>query len=225
MPPPLNELLLLDDRPTPGGAAWNMAMDEALLNSGIGAILRVYRWRLPAFSFGYFLSLEEAATAAGPAREVVRRWTGGGMVPHGDDFTWSLILPSGEPLGKLRPVESYAAIHGLLALALRQAGLSVDQVDSHHQAPAGGLCFVAPAPGDLLVNGRKIAGAGQRRCRHGLLHQGSISGVDLPDDFPGRLASAFARTVRPYPPAALPLAEAARLEQERYGSPAWLQKR
>jgi lipoate-protein ligase A len=37
-----------------------------------------------------------------------------------------------------------------------------------------GCCFVGAEKFDLLWNGRKIAGAAQRRSRHGLLIQGSV---------------------------------------------------
>src|SRR5690349_19187896 len=102
----IDNLMLLDDRATPGGAAWNMAMDEALLTRQTGAVLRVYRWKNPSFSFGYFLPWGTASRASGGS-ELIRRWTGGGMVAHGEDFTWSLILPPLEPLGCRRPVERY----------------------------------------------------------------------------------------------------------------------
>jgi lipoate-protein ligase A len=38
-------------------------------------------------------------------------------------------------------------------------------------------CFANPVRADVMVDGRKIAGAAQRRTRHGLLQQGSIQGV------------------------------------------------
>jgi lipoyl(octanoyl) transferase len=220
----IEKVMILDERKIPGGAAWNMAADEALLGQERGAVLRVYRWRSPALSFGYFLPWESACVVSG-GRELVRRWTGGGMVAHGEDFTWSLILPSAEPLGRQRPVESYTTIHGALAEAMRGAGIKVEQAGATAAPPPGGFCFTAPAPGDLLQSGRKIAGAGQRRCRQGLLHQGSVSGVDLPENFPERLAEALASTVERFPADRMPVEAAERLEIERYGSESWLRKR
>ncbi|HWB07017.1 MAG TPA: hypothetical protein VG796_28600 [Verrucomicrobiales bacterium] len=200
-------------------------MDEALLTGLTEAVLRVYRWERPAFSFGYFLPWREAAAAAGEGRSLVRRWTGGGMVAHGEDFTWSLILPSNEPESRRRPAESYGLLHAALAEAFRRAGAEVEKVKTTARAPAGGLCFTAPAPGDLMLGGRKVAGAGQRRCRHGLLHQGSVSGVTLPGDFPVMLAHALAEEVQTFPPEQLPGEVVRRLVHERYGNEAWLQKR
>ncbi len=82
---------VIDETPHP--AALNMAIDEALLFSGGDCpLFRAYRWRQRPVSIGYFSSWEQAVTVY-PGREIVRRWTGGGMVEHGDDFTYSLLLP------------------------------------------------------------------------------------------------------------------------------------
>ena len=72
--------------PEPHDAALNMALDEVLLRRAAGPLLRVYRWARPAVSFGYFGKVADAE-AAWPGREMVRRWTGGGIVPHGADVT------------------------------------------------------------------------------------------------------------------------------------------
>lgn len=224
MEPLFSTVQLLDARSAPGEAAWNMAADEALLATVTTPVLRIYRWVRPAFSFGYFLPVADAQAAAGE-REIVRRWTGGGMVPHGDDFTWSLIVPAGEPAARMRPAASYAAIHSALAQALLGAGIRIEQVPADAAAPAGGLCFTAPAPGDLLIGGRKIAGAGQRRTRLGLLHQGSVCGPPLPDDFPQRLADSLARNAVSFPESQFPGAATEALVAARYGTREWLHLR
>jgi len=200
-----------------------MALDEALLMEATFPVLRVYRWETPAISFGYFLPCR-AAEAVRSGRDIVRRWTGGGMVEHGEDFTWSLVVPSVEPFSRTRPVASYGVLHEALAEALGKTGLTVEQVPASAPVPAGGLCFATPAPGDLLVAGRKIAGAGQRRCRYGLLHQGSLCGVSLTEGFPLQLAAALAENVLPFPPSHLPSAAAEELVNSRYGSDSWLRR-
>jgi lipoyl(octanoyl) transferase len=142
------------------------------------------------------------------------------MVAHGEDFTWSLILPAAEPESRRRPAESYGSLHGALAEALRMTGIHAERVQPTAKPTVGGLCFISPAPGDLLLGGRKIAGAGQRRCRHGLLHQGSV-----PGDFPAQLAKVLAKEVRAFPEDRLPLEETRRVMEDRYGNEAWLRKR
>ena len=70
----------------PHSAAMNMAIDEALLETAVVPTIRFYRWGSPALSFGYFGKFSDVAIYAAE-RDLVRRWTGGGIVFHGDDLT------------------------------------------------------------------------------------------------------------------------------------------
>jgi lipoate-protein ligase A len=72
--------------PAPRSAAINMAIDEALLETAKIPSIRFYRWNSPALSFGYFGKFADVADYAAE-RDLVRRWTGGGIVFHGDDLT------------------------------------------------------------------------------------------------------------------------------------------
>src|SRR6476660_2781306 len=76
-------------------AAMNMAIDEALLESAAVPSIRFYGWQFPALSFGYFGRFFDVASYA-CERDLVRRWTGGGIVFHGDDLTYSIVLPSSD---------------------------------------------------------------------------------------------------------------------------------
>ena len=71
----------------------NMAIDEALLETAVIPTIRFYRWRSPALSFGYFGKFSDVAIYAAE-RDLVRRWTGGGIVFHGDDLTYSIVIPA-----------------------------------------------------------------------------------------------------------------------------------
>src|SRR5438045_701712 len=77
--------------------AMNMAIDEALLESSALPSIRFYRWDSRALSFGYFGRFADVADYA-TARDIVRRWTGGGIVFHGDDLTYAIIVPGSDPL-------------------------------------------------------------------------------------------------------------------------------
>lgn len=149
-----------------------MAVDEALLETSALPVLRVYRWDRPNVSVGYFEKIAEAR-AQHPGQWFVRRWTGGGTVVHGSDAPYSLIVPRGEPFAAVRPGESYRRIHGILAAVLRSAVPSVALAAA--DAPkVSSACFENPVTDDLMADGCKIAGAGQRRTKAGLLHQGSL---------------------------------------------------
>ena len=167
-------------------AALNMAIDEALLEIASVPILRFYRWNRPALSFGYFGLYAEAAREAGD-RHLVRRWTGGGIVPHGEDLTYSVILPASDPLFSKSSREIYAAIHEAIQQALHANGIAASLLD--RPAPrTSDLCFANAVHADLMINGNKIAGAAHRRTRRGLLHQGSIQHPDLSPKFRTDLA-------------------------------------
>src|ERR1700756_33010 len=70
------------DDHTPHSAAMNMAIDEALLEYATIPLIRFYRWRSSALSFGYFGRFTDIARYQ-CERDLVRRWTGGGIVFHG----------------------------------------------------------------------------------------------------------------------------------------------
>jgi len=191
---PLFEFLDLIHDPEPHPAALNMAVDEILLRRLEHPLLRIYGWIRPSVSFGYF-EKHEAVRAEHPARDPVRRWTGGGVVPHGDDLTYSLLVPAGSPFLKLKTADSYRVIHERIEGVLSRAGLGVAMAEEEHQKISR-ACFENPARHDLLRQGRKIAGAAQRRTKFGLLHQGSIQNVDLSASFGSSLAAAFSGRVR-----------------------------
>ena len=209
--------------PEPHDAALNMALDEVLLGRADGPVLRVYRWARRAVSFGYFGKVADVE-AAWPGREMVRRWTGGGIVPHGADVTYTLLVPRGCAFFRLGAEESYRVIHERIAALLVEQGSAV-RVAAAASAKVSDACFENPARYDLLTDGGKIAGAAQRRTRAGLLHQGSIQGAALPADFGARLGNAFASEVSARPLTEDALAEARELSAKKYGTDAWLRRR
>ncbi|MGL5018429.1 MAG: lipoate--protein ligase family protein [Luteolibacter sp.] len=165
-------LLWVDAVRRPGPEA--MAVDEWLLETAELPVLRVYGWLGEWASVGYFGEIA-GARAAFPGVDLVRRWTGGGMVDHRADWTYTIVAPSGEPLAGWRGAESYRRIHAALAETLTSGGIEV-RVSGGGEETGAALCFENPVHHDLLgAGGRKLAGAGQRRSRLGLLHQGSVA--------------------------------------------------
>jgi lipoate-protein ligase A len=106
-------------------------------------------------------------------RPLIRRPTGGGLVPHDADWTYSLAFPPGDPWYALKAVESYRRVHEWIQAAFAAANLATE-LSPCCRREAPGQCFAGAEPFDVLWQNRKIAGAAQRRSRDGLLIQGSI---------------------------------------------------
>lgn len=218
---PFSELHVYDDV-EPHAAALNMAIDEALLEWASVPSLRFYRWERPSLSFGYFGSFTDV-TMEESSREIVRRWTGGGTVLHGSDLTYSVILPSKNGASTSGSRVVYAQIHQ----AIREAFSGTrDVLLASEDAPKiSDACFANPVTADVLLDGRKIAGAAQRRTRAGLLHQGSIQYESLPPNFRDAFASALCPDhIRRFFPAEL-VARAEAISDLKYGTAEWLRRR
>ena len=186
------------------GAAENMALDFLMLQrypNEQAARFRHYGWRAPAFTFGYSQKIAFVRDVLPPGEtfDLCRRPTGGGLVDHRDDWTFSLVIPRGHPLEDVRATQSYRVVHECLAEALRRQDIPAvtkrvaDSEASATDAPAesadrarrsassattdaAGVCFERAELYDVIheSSGRKIAGAAQKRNKRGLLFQGSL---------------------------------------------------
>lgn len=166
-----------------GGAAFNMALDEALpvLASQFGKpVLRFYCWTEPAATFGYFQKYSEVEQAT-PLRPLIRRSTGGGIVPHDADWTYSFAVPPNHEWYSLAAIESYHQIHAWIQSAFARLKIETEIASccrkpkvENRNAEIPAACFIGYEKFDLLWHGKKIAGAAQRRSKSGLLVQGSV---------------------------------------------------
>jgi lipoyl(octanoyl) transferase len=216
--------LWIDPVARPGPEA--MAVDEWLLETATVPVLRVYRWQGEWGSVGYFGDLAQARETL-PGLSWVRRWTGGGTVDHRSDWTYTVVAPAGSDLARMKAAESYRILHEALATVLAGEGLQV-ALASDDVETGDSLCFRNPVGHDLVdASGMKIAGAGQRRTRVGMLHQGSVAlRVDLTDSalraecFASRLAESieFVGFIPPDDQIAERIAR-------RYGHPDWTEAR
>ncbi|HVU26364.1 MAG TPA: hypothetical protein VHG71_01345 [Verrucomicrobiae bacterium] len=158
-----------------GGAAFNMALDEALLENASQTakpVLRFYGWTEPAATFGYFQKFSEVERAT-PWRLLIRRPTGGGIVPHDCDWTYSFVAPPNHEWHLLKAEESYRRIHEWIFAAFAKLEIETE-LARQKKTEISGTCFAGYEKFDLLWHGKKIAGAAQRRNKSGLLIQGSI---------------------------------------------------
>ncbi len=160
---------------------FNMALDEALLEAmpRLGRpVLRFYGWFERAASFGYFQRYSDVEELT-ELRPLVRRPTGGGIVPHYSDWTYSLAFPTTHEWYSVPAVESYRRVHQWLQESFEHLGVPTELATQPNKTRAG-QCFAGFERFDLLWQGRKIAGAAQRRRRDGLLIQGSVQPPAIP---------------------------------------------
>jgi lipoyl(octanoyl) transferase len=158
-----------------GQSAFNMALDEALVEAlpQLGRpVLRFYGWIEPAVSFGYFQKYADIELLT-RLRPLVRRPTGGGLVSHEEDWTYSVAFPASHEWYGLAAVESYRRIHHWIQTAFARLDVGTELAPAAQGADLG-QCFAGYSQFDVLWRGRKIAGAAQRRRREGLLIQGSV---------------------------------------------------
>ncbi len=156
--------------------AENMAIDEALLLSSPQrgrSVLRIYDWAQPSVSIGYVQRWD----AAPRGKIFVRRPTGGGVVFHGLDITYTVVIPPSHWICNVDRIASYGhindAIRSGLALCDVNAQLSSSEIPRTVDRSTM-VCFTNPTRYDVMDGGKKIAGSAQRRTRDGILHQGSI---------------------------------------------------
>ncbi len=180
---------LIDDGP--GEPAMNMARDHALLlavaEGRVPPTLRLYRWRQPTVSLGYFQDPKAVVDIVQAGRcgvWVVRRPTGGRALYHHVEFTYSVAAPLDQPpfAGGLRA--THDAVAGALAAALARLGVAGAAAERSPGALRSPACFATLNHGEISVGGRKLLASAQRRVRGAFLQHGS-----LPLELPGELAS------------------------------------
>ena len=175
---------LIDTGSLPGPL--NMAIDEALLRSfdpnSSAPILRLYGWSPPALSLGRFQSAYQVLDLERCREDdvaVVRRITGGGVIYHADELTYSIVCAPGQIPPAASVKDSFRVLTGFLLDFYCRLGL--DAVYAQDAAPKGtrlgertAFCFAGRESFDILANGCKIGGNAQRRMKGLIFQHGSI---------------------------------------------------
>jgi lipoate---protein ligase len=159
----------------------NMEVDAKLLEE-LGArsrpILHLYGWARPSVTFGYFIKPEKVLDVEEAKRrgiEWARRPTGGGVVFHLWDLAFSVLVPAKSKLFSANTLENYRLINGVVQeMAQEWLGREVD-LTPEDGGSCGNFCMAGPTKYDVVIAGKKIAGAAQRKTKEGFLHQGTIA--------------------------------------------------
>jgi lipoyl(octanoyl) transferase len=170
--------------PARGGAhgAWNMAVDEAILEHIVRGeslpTLRLYAWEPACLSLGHAQPFADVDRARLQERgwDVVRRATGGRAILHTDELTYSVTGAAHEPVLAGGVLESYNRLAQALLVALKDLGLPVEMKEGRTEANAAPnpVCFEVPSTYEITVSGKKLIGSAQARKKEGVLQHGSL---------------------------------------------------
>jgi hypothetical protein len=111
-----------------------------------------------------------------------------------------------------------------LGSALREIGI-VSALVQTEATKSSDACFANPVVSDVIENGRKIAGAAQRKTRSGLLHQGSIQRGNLDERFRNAFARLLGDRIIAGSIGTDVLRVAEGLAAAKYGTDSWLRRR
>lgn len=167
----------------PASGAWNMALDEAVLESVSSRTslptIRLFFWQPPCVSLGHAQTCKnlDLQTIEKHGWSIVRRPTGGKAILHTDEITYSVIAPADDPRVKGSVLESYRSIARVLLETLRNLGIqaNADNVYSGDQTSRQKpVCFETPSNYEITVDGKKIIGSAQMRRFEVMLQHGAI---------------------------------------------------
>lgn len=178
--PPRTQWRLIHTPPASG--AWNMALDEAILESmaeeSVLPTMRFYSWQPPCLSLGYAQPIADINQKRLQERgwDLVRRPTGGKAILHADELTYAVIGPQDEPRLRGGVLESYQRLSMGLLLGLEKLGLPVQVVtdsegDHDREQP---ICFQNPSDFEITFKGKKLVGSAQARRKEGVLQHGTL---------------------------------------------------
>jgi lipoate-protein ligase A len=167
----------------PASGAWNMAVDEAILQAvgrkEVLPTLRLFAWDPPCISLGYaqsYLDIDEEALKA-RTWDVVRRATGGKAILHTDELTYSVIGPPTDARLEGDILTSYKRLSTALLASLEYLKLSVKALPKEKLSTTEAydpVCFDVPSNYEITVDGKKLVGSAQARKKEGVLQHGSL---------------------------------------------------
>jgi len=173
----------------------NMRLDADLLERADTLhqpVLRFYEWAAESATYGYFtdpaqlLNLEVASALS---LHLARRPTGGGIVFHLWDMAFSVIVPASCPEFSMHTLENYAFVNNAVLAAVSDffeetPPLTLTLEDySAWDKNCSHFCMAKPTKYDVMWEGKKVAGAAQRKTRKGFLHQGTLALVMPPSEY------------------------------------------
>lgn len=176
-------------------ATENMQIDAELLevaSEKTCPVLHVYDWEGDCATYGYFVDPGKYLNLDGVKKRnlnLARRPTGGGILFHVWDMAFSVVVPSCRPEFSLNTLDNYSFVNRAVLGAVKEfirehSDLTLTTEDfAAMDLQCQHFCMAKPTKYDLILDGKKVAGAAQRKTKGGFLHQGTISLVMPPEDY------------------------------------------
>ncbi|MCD6311964.1 MAG: lipoyl synthase [Elusimicrobia bacterium] len=164
-----------------GTAQENMAFDgELFRNFEEGkAVFRIYGWEPEAVSAGFSQNIDDIIDrkkCRGDGVATVKRMTGGGVLFHGGEITYSMVL-SDEPFKAMTSRETYAVTTAFLVNFYKSLGMEASYWGGNaapEKKDSSGFCLAGREKYDIVIGGKKIGGSAQKRRRGVIFQHGSI---------------------------------------------------
>lgn len=181
----------------PDTGVTNMGTDREIMEEITAepsyAVLRWYTWQPAAFSLGYGQKVEnlfDTDLLKSQKIDCCKRPTGGSVVYHSGDLSYSLTIPRDNPWEVCTGSDLYRFVNGAFVKALEELGIPAsvpaETPSAQDVSPEiRNLCLAFHSPGDILLNGKKLGGSAQRRLRKVWQQQGFImfSPLEVPSCF------------------------------------------
>ena len=189
----------------------NMQMDRELLqqleqvDQKKEAILHLYEWKGASATYGHFVKPEDFLNLEGVKNNninLARRPTGGGIIFHLTDFAFSILVPSSHSKFSINTMDNYSLINEIVIEVVEEFLvlnnkvvekeflfkkeinlLSISDEPEPQDLACARFCMAKPTRYDVMLKGKKVGGAAQRRTKSGFLHQGSICLSKLSENF------------------------------------------
>ncbi len=155
----------------------NMEIDKVLFESFTKdsmPIFRIYSW-YKSCTIGISQKFNDISNIQEYKNNYAKRITGGGVLFHGDDISYSLIIPTSF-MKNLSVKKSYEKICSFLLEFYKELGLNAiyakdnkSIILSKHQ-----YCQVGFEEYDIVINSKKLGGNAQRRNKNIIFQHGSI---------------------------------------------------
>jgi lipoate-protein ligase A len=159
-------------------------------------VLHLYDWKQDSITYGLFVDPAAFLNLKGVEEagfDLAKRPTGGGIVFHAWDLAFSVLVPASDERFSNKTLANYEWVNTRVLAAAKefvgiQASFELTPVDAAYKDDAcQRFCMARPTKYDVVWQGRKIAGAAQRKTRDGFLHQGTIALVLPPQGMLNRL--------------------------------------